>query len=238
MTGIAARLRIAALVIVAATATGCAAAGATPSAEVRQSPDAGVSTADVALDKLAALTTKGRAPKTGYSRAQFGPRWTDNVDVAGGHNSCDTRNDTLIRWLHNPVFGAKNSKCTTPVISGILEDPYTGKTISFDVNRPSDVQIEHRVSLSDAWQKGAQQWSKARRTQFANDPENLLPVDGRTNQQKNDGDAATWMPPNKKYWCTYIAAQVDVKAKYAVSVTAAERDTMHRILTACTSNKG
>lgn len=47
------------------------------------------------------------------------------------------------------------------------------------------------VALSDAWQKGAARWSEARRRAFANDPRNLLAVDGRLNAQKGDGDAAT-----------------------------------------------
>ncbi len=41
--------------------------------------------------QLAGLVVKGRAPKTGYSRARFGTAWTDDVSVAGGHNGCDTR---------------------------------------------------------------------------------------------------------------------------------------------------
>ena len=40
---------------------------------------------------LQALPVKGRAPKTGYSRDQFGQAWTDDVTVGGGHNGCGTR---------------------------------------------------------------------------------------------------------------------------------------------------
>ena len=47
-----------------------------------------------AASALAALPVKGRAPKTGYAREQFGPAWAD-VD----RNGCDTRNDILRRDL-------------------------------------------------------------------------------------------------------------------------------------------
>lgn len=89
------------------------------------------------------------------------------------------------------------------------------------------------VALSDAWQKGAQQWSPQRRLAFANDPLGLRAVPGSLNAQKSDGDAATWLPPQRSAWCGYVAVQVAVKAKYGLWVTAAERDAMARVLGAC-----
>jgi len=50
---------------------------------------------------------------------------------------------------------------------------------------------------------------------------NLLAVGASANRQKGDGDAATWLPPNMRYRCTYVARQVGVKAKYALWVTGA-----------------
>ncbi|GAC1482447.1 MAG: hypothetical protein NVS1B16_12590 [Pseudarthrobacter sp.] len=52
-----------------------------------------------AIDLLATLPIKGRAPKTGYDRAQFGQAWLD-VD----RNGCDTRNDMLKRDLTGVTF--------------------------------------------------------------------------------------------------------------------------------------
>ncbi|MEV0945306.1 DUF1524 domain-containing protein [Rhodococcus sp. NPDC049939] len=186
-----------------------------------------------ALRQLADLEIKGRAPKTGYDREQFGARWTDDVSVEGGRNGCDTRNDILRRDLREIVFKPGSNDCT--VQSGTLLDPYTGKTISFvrGENTSDAVQIDHVVALSDAWQKGAQQLDTDTRTNFANDPRNLLAVDGPANQQKSDGDAATWLPSNKSYRCTYVAAQVEVKAAYGLWVTQAEHDAMARILQDC-----
>jgi hypothetical protein len=181
-----------------------------------------------ALRALASLAVKGRAPKTGYDRALFGPAWAD-VD----HNGCDTRNDILRRDLVQIIYKASDPGCT--VATGVLHDPYTGKTIQFTrgVGTSTAVQIDHLVALSDAWQKGAQQWGAAKREQFANDPLELLAVDGPTNEAKGDGDAATWLPPNKAYRCTYVSKQVAVKAKYGLWVTQAEHDAVARILASC-----
>lgn len=177
---------------------------------------------------LATLPVKGRAPKTGYSRDQFGPSWAD-VD----HNGCDTRNDILARDLVNKTYKDGTRGCV--VLTGTLNDEYTGKAIEFRRGQGTSnaVQIDHMVALSDAWQKGAQQLSSAQRARLANDPLNLIAVDGPANGQKSDGDAATWLPPNKAYRCTYVSRQVLVKAKYSLWVTQAEHDAIARVLDSC-----
>lgn len=179
---------------------------------------------EVARDALAALPTKGRAPKTGYKRSQFGDGWAK----AGG---CDTRNVILRRDLVNAVLGDDNCK----VQAGALSDPYTGQRISFKrgANSSGAVQIDHVVALSNAWQTGAQQLSSEQRISLANDPLELLAVDGPANQQKGDGDAATWLPSNKPFRCQYIARQIAVKKKYSLWVTPPERTAMERILASC-----
>lgn len=188
----------------------------------RKAPGADVKS----MDALEALEVKGRAPKTGYDREKFGAAW---ADVDG--NGCDTRNDILYRDLSGSVI---SDGCT--VTSGTLDpDPYTDTVIDF-VRGPAtsaDVQIDHVVALSDAWQKGAQQLDPETRALFANDPLNLLAVDGPTNQAKGDKDAASWLPPNKGFRCEYVSIQIAVKAKYELWVTQAEKDAMKRVLGAC-----
>ena len=150
---------------------------------------------------LNALEVKGRAPKTGYDReVVFGQAWKD-MD----RNGCDTRNDILNRDLTSLVHKPGTGDCK--VTSGTLADPYTATSIAFTAGRStsSAVQIDHVVALSDAWQTGAQQLSQTDREELANDPLNLLAVDGPTNETKGDGDAATWLPPNTGYRCHYVA---------------------------------
>jgi hypothetical protein len=181
---------------------------------------------------LESLAVKGRAPKTGYSREQFGQTWAD-VD----RNGCDTRNDVLKRDLTNIAFKAKTRDCV--VLSGILLDRYSGETINFLRGNVTsmEVQIDHVVALSNAWQTGAFKLSVVQRTALANDPMNLFAVKGRLNSQKGDGDAATWLPPLKSFRCAYVAQQIAVKAKYSLWITAPEKEAMVRILTACPKQK-
>ena len=200
----------------------------TSSVEPQGTAPIGSDEASEALRILNTLPVKGRAPKTGYSRAQFGDAWSD-ID----HNGCDTRNDILNRDLTAKQH--KNSRGCV-VISGILNDPYTGKVINFMRGKDTSeqVQIDHVVALSDAWQSGAQEISAQERLQLANDPENLLAVDGPANQQKSDSDAATWLPANASFRCSYVARQIRVKAKYHLWVKPAEKEAMINVLTPCT----
>jgi hypothetical protein len=206
---------------VAASSSGGAPVAASPAPVAGGSPGS-------ALAALAAVPVKGRAPKTGYSRDQFGPAWAD-VD----HNGCDTRNDILARDLSGDVLKPGTHGCV--VLTGTLAEPYSGRTVLFRRGQAtsSDVQIDHVVALSDAWQKGAQGWSASRRAAFANDPLNLLAADGPLNMAKGDGDAATWLPPNRAYRCAYVARQVAVKVGYGLWMTQAEKNAIATILGSC-----
>ncbi|MDQ0147610.1 HNH endonuclease family protein [Pseudarthrobacter niigatensis] len=181
-----------------------------------------------ALAQLESIPVKGRAPKTGYTRDEFGPAWADT-----DHNGCDTRNDILARDLTGETFKPGTNNCV--VATGTLADKYTGATIKFvrGQDTSSDIQIDHIVPLSDAWQKGAQQLSAVQRKELANDPLNLTAADGPTNSAKGDKDAATWLPPNKAFRCEYVERQTVVKVKYSLWFTQAERDAIAGILKVC-----
>ena len=181
-----------------------------------------------AVDVVEMLAVKGRAPKTGYARDQFGTTWKD-VD----RNGCDTRNDILNRDLTSITYKVSSQDCV--VLTGVLIDPYSGDSINFlrGVTTSSDVQIDHVVALSNAWQTGAFKLTIEKRTALANDPLNLLAVKGRLNSQKGAGDAATWLPPKKSYRCSYVARQVAVKYKYGLWLTAPEKAAILKLLRPC-----
>ncbi|AXE39871.1 hypothetical protein JS278_02736 [Acidipropionibacterium virtanenii] len=203
---------------------------ATP--ETARSTSSGTATQGTAAAMLETLRVKGRAPKTGYDRDNFGQAWAD-VD----HNGCDTRNDILHRDLTAVTTRPGTRDCI--VTSGTLQDPYTATTIRFVRGEKTStaVQIDHVVALSDAWQTGAQQLGAERRRELANDPLNLLAADGPANEQKSDGDAATWLPANKAFRCQYVARQVAVKHAYKLWVTPGEKSAIAEVLSGCTGQK-
>ena len=186
----------------------------------------------LAIAALETLPVKGRAPKTGYTRDQFGQAWAD-VD----RNGCDTRNDILKRDLTSLTYKAKTRNCV--VLSGTLLDRYSGESINFIRGNITsmEVQIDHVVALSNAWQTGAFKLTAEQRKALANDPMNLFAVKGRLNSQKGDGDAATWLPPLKSFRCAYVAQQIAVKAKYSLWVVPPEKAAMLSILAKCPTQK-
>jgi hypothetical protein len=180
------------------------------------------------LTLLDTLVVKGKAPKTGYARSSFS-HWRDP-----DRNGCDARNDILKRDLINIVFKENSNECK--ITNGLLNDPYSERSIEFTLGR-SEVDIDHVVALSHAWQVGAFQWTDAKRLEFANDPINLLAVSARLNRQKGDADAATWLPPAKTFRCEYVSRQVVVKVKYGLWITSAEKSAIQRVLGSCPNFK-
>ena len=191
--------------------------------------------ADGAFALLAGLEVKGKASRTGYGREEFGQRWSDDVTVEFGHNGCDTRNDILRRDLRELQVRPGTHGCVAQ--SGLLDEPNTGEVRRFDrgTDEASRIHIDHVVALANAWETGAQSWDAETRRNFANDPRNLLAVDGSANQSKGAGDAATWQPPNKAFRCEYATRQVEVKTAYGLWVTPAEKDALERELGRCPS---
>ena len=168
------------------------------------------------------------APPEKYNRVeQFGPAWKD-VD----HNGCDTRNDILARDLRD-ISGRRNACVIT---AGHLPDPYSGTWIDFSKKEASKVQIDHVVALENAWQSGAYNLTQEDREALANDPDNLLAVNGHDNMAKGSKSADQWMPPNSAYACAYASKQVQIKSRYALTVTSSEKQALADALATCTTN--
>lgn len=189
-----------------------------------------ITTADAsaAVEDLRALQVSD-AYVSGYDRAAFGQAWADT-----DRNGCDTRNDVLRRDLNDVVTKPGTHGCV--VLSGTLDDPYTGRAIRFDRGPTSSmaVQIDHRYPLALAWRHGAASWTATQREQFANDAGNLVAVDGRANRDKSASGPAQWMPPNSADACGYAAAFVTVATTWHLSVGSADQAALERTLTGCT----
>lgn len=154
-----------------------------------------------------------------YRRAAFGDAWTDDNDAPGGRNGCDTRNDILNRDLVDKTY-VSIKRCPDAVSTGVLHDPYTNETISFvrGAQVGASVQIDHIVPLAYAWDMGARDWTDEMRVRFANDPANLIAVQGQANQDKGDQGPASWMPPNHAFWCQYAIQFIAVLRGYGLPV--------------------
>lgn len=162
-----------------------------------------------------------------YDReGQFGADWLDTND-----NGCSTRNDILARDLQYTDIDSDG--CT--VLTGLLIDPYTGDSIDFTRGQSTSmaVQIDHVVPLSLAARHGALDWTEEDRIEFANDPINLLAVDGATNEAKSDLAVGEWLPPNEAFHCEFVSIYVNVVDTYGLSMPASDAEAAEQVLAGC-----
>jgi hypothetical protein len=176
--------------------------------------------------KLSHLKTAGTC--AGYARSAF----PDNEpsDVSSGH-TLDGKGLSLRYY----VIELDSSGARIPAgksesyMTGTLHNQYTGKTITLTHGPDTTaIQVDHIVALGDAWKMGACHWPSSERRSFAIDVAELRAVDTHDNEVKSDKDAAQWLPPANRTW--YVETQINIKAKYGLGVTAAERSAMTRVL--------
>lgn len=177
-----------------------------------------------ARSMLEELEVQVKEHRTGYDPELFD--WTSDVD----DNGCDTRNDALRRDLKDLEIEAETNGCVAT--AGDLDDEYLGESYAFE-RGTANVDIDHIVSGSNAWQTGAESMSVEELREFGNDPLNLLTVSANVIRQKGSGDAAAWLPPNEDFHCEYVSRQIAVKHKYGLWVGAAEKNAMEAVLDTC-----
>jgi hypothetical protein len=169
-------------------------------------------------------TVPRRIHVLGYSRDHFGgwaqQWWKDPGGDPDGHTGaqCSTRHVVMLHTFDFRSPGDEGS-CPTPV--GLITDVYTGEPLS-----PDDVEIDHVVPLSAAWDHGAWAWNRAERVSFANDLDlNLLAVASAVNQAKSDAGLGEWLPPTaeagslSEAGCAYAARYLAVCLRYELTVS-------------------
>ena len=173
--------------------------------------------------ELARLTVATAQPG-GYQRTKdFGPAWSYDFD----HNGCRQRDDVLRRDLTKVKV---EGRCA--VVAGVLVDPYTGRTVVFRKAAAAAVQIDHIYPLAAAWAHGARSWTADQRLRLANDPANLLAVDGPTNESKGDRTPSQWQP-RSAYRCTYAVKYVNVATRYRLTISVADKTALGTALGTC-----
>lgn len=184
-------------------------------------------TAHADPDVLGGIAVTPQYHRYDYRRAAFGEAW-DN----GG--PCDTRDEILNRDLTDKTY-TSNKRCPDAVETGVLHNPYTNAVIKFQRGPKTgqEVQIDHVVPLSYAWDMGACAWTDQQREQFANDPDELLAVQGKANDDKGDSPPGKWMPSNRAFDCRYATIWITVSRKYSLPVDLASADVLRRAEGTC-----
>lgn len=170
------------------------------------------------------IEVRAADPPVAYDRSEFGSPWSVITE-----RGCDVRITIMIRDLEDLEM---EGNCT--ISSGVLQDRYSGTAVRYTGGSGGDqVQVDHIVSLSDAWKSGAWKWSAADRESFANHSVNLLTVSAQQNQEKSGHTAAHWLPADKTLHCWFVVRQILVKDMFGLSVTSAELEAYQEVLPKC-----
>jgi Protein of unknown function (DUF1524) len=172
---------------------------------------------------LARLAVRAESHAGSYLRARF-KTWID-----ADRDGCDTRQEVLI--AESTVRAKLGARCT--VLAGRWVSLYDG----IATTSPRTFDIDHVVPLEEAWTSGAWSWTTAKRTDYANDLGygfTLQAVSAHSNRSKGDRDPAQWLPARSV--CTYAVRWVAIKYRWALTVDAAEKTTLARLLTGACGN--
>lgn len=160
--------------------------------------------------------------------------------VEGKTGNYTTRDLVLERDMNDVTFNSRGN-----VKSGILLEPYTGKTIHFQrgqsnkteggsaSNRDGGIQIDHVVAYAEAYRSGLDKLDFQQRDTYYNDPDVLLASQAEANNVKKDGTIAEWEPSNQAFQCDYASLQIGIKAKYGLMVDQKEHDKLAQVLASC-----
>lgn len=183
------------------------------------------------------LSTLTVGVKSDVSSDRKSHQW-NKVDGKTGNYT--TRDLVLERDMDNVTYTSRGN-----VNTGILLEPYTGKTIHFQrgtsnkteggnaSNRDGGIQIDHVVAYAEAYRSGLDKLDFAQRDAYYNDPDVLLASQAEANNVKKDGTIAEWEPSNQTFQCDYASLQIGIKAKYGLMVDQKEHDKLAQVLASC-----
>lgn len=183
------------------------------------------------------LSTLTVGVKSDVSSDRKSHQW-NKVDGKTGNYT--TRDLVLERDMSNATYNSRGN-----VNTGILLEPYTGKTIHFQrgqsnkteggsaSNRDGGIQIDHVVAYAEAYRSGLDKLDFQQRDTYYNDPDVLLVSQAEANNVKKDGTIAEWKPSNQAFQCDYASLQIGIKAKYGLMVDQKEHDKLAQVLASC-----
>ena len=133
--------------------------------------------------------------------------------------------------------------------SGVIVDSYHRKDFSYRSYKPNTstgfytnktcdfINIDHIVSLKDAYESGASSWGASKKKAFANDRSNHVPSCGRVNSSKGSEGPSDFLRRSRdgkglEYkivrFCDYVQKYYAVKVKYGLSLVSNDKKTFVR----------
>jgi hypothetical protein len=169
---------------------------------------------------LASISIELEDRTRGYDRDLFAV-W---IDADG--DGCDTRSEVLLAENLAPAEAATPGCVPIP---GLWRSTYD----AIDVTDPSQLDVDHLVSLKEAWDSGAWAWTPERRIAYANDLSDgrtLIAVSATSNRSKGDRDPSNWIPEDDGAVCPFVGDWIAVKARWSMSMDQSEHGRLGNLI--------
>lgn len=151
----------------------------------------------------------------------FGRPWIDT-----DRNGCATDDDIQRRDL---VAWTARGRCG--VTGGVLPESYDGGPPVPRV--PHSLQLDHVDALHRVYVTGGAELDQATRVLIANDPDNLIYTNTRSNESKGDASPSEYLPASPGARCRYVVQYLTVVKRYGLTLTAADVVALRATLAAC-----
>ena len=165
------------------------------------------------------LFNNGADPELYYLKEDW-PHW----QLVSG---CKTMRTVVLENTSKvPVTWTNPRQCE--IREGLWIDEYTGE----EFTRAAQLEIDHIIPPMYANTTNGYQWDLGKRTAFANDPFNLIPVSRAIHRRKSDRAIGSWRP-REEFECDYAQAWQQVSDKYELDLLARDESRMNKILNDC-----
>ena len=118
-------------------------------------------------------------------------------------------------------------------IYDLYEDRWYGDGSYDSMDHLAPMDIEHIIAIKEAHDSGLCRATKKEKKEFASDTLNLVLTKSTINRQKQDKDAADWVPEANKCW--FAERVITIRERYKLTIDEREREALKSIINTCES---
>jgi len=145
----------------------------------------------------------------------------------GNNSNCRSIRQTILVLTSRETVRFTNPR-ECEVRTGSWIDEYTGKRF----NVANQLELDHIIPRRYAHNQGGDRWPPGKKFEFANDPMNLIMVERREAQRKDDKGPSGYLP-REEFQCEYAQQWRNIADKYDLRLNSRDSNRIVVILRGC-----